>query len=457
MFPALALLLTSCPLGLPKVAIDCSLSNSNAQSGNNKLAGVSAQPSDALKIEVLVDGTPSMQGFVKNSKQSRYEQTIDLIDQTAKAIKQSQDVTYSFFGTERKAGNYLAAKQPASYAGGAGLTNSQLNAAITPPDPNKLSIIVTDLYQTDTDINSVNEILKNDYLEKGYAVGVLGVRSQFKGKVYDIGRDRAERHYTTTDQEERFRPFYIIFLGLYANIASYFDQLKSKDQAVIREEQFVIFHSNSFSKPSMFDFAKYRAEFPKSKKSLKAIKTVSDGNVVGSLKQPNAIAALQVTSDPSTTETDRQVKHQVPYNGLAYTLAPKEFTTGKTQSERFDRTTQKFMPIEVQALQFKNWIVSDNASNQQLSFVTQIDPTALQPGVYVFKLDVSPVAFQEPEWWKRWNFDESEFDRVNQANFDGSRTINLQRFLQGLNTTTTQLVTANKPTAAHLCFAVQKN
>lgn len=95
---------------------------------------------------------------------------------------------------------------------------------------NRLAIIVTDLFQDEGDINRLVAQLKEKYLEKELAVGVLGLRIQFDGIVYDAGINVAPiRHKSDMTNPETFRPFYLLVLGKHPDIAYYFKRFTSSE------------------------------------------------------------------------------------------------------------------------------------------------------------------------------------------------------------------------------------
>ena len=103
-------------------------------------------------------------------------------------------------------------------------------AADTDNTEGQLVVIVTDLFQDDSDITQLIGHLKEKYIRKGHDVGLFGLRSQFDGTVYDIGIGEGSSmpYRSTPGNPETFRPFYLLVLGKYADIAHYFDRLISK-------------------------------------------------------------------------------------------------------------------------------------------------------------------------------------------------------------------------------------
>ena len=91
----------------------------------------------------------------------------------------------------------------------------------------QLVVIVTDLFQDDSDITLLVNHLKEKYIKKGREVGLFGLRSQFDGTVYDIGIGEGSslRYRSTPGNPETFRPLYLLVLGRHADISHYFDRL----------------------------------------------------------------------------------------------------------------------------------------------------------------------------------------------------------------------------------------
>ena len=462
----LALALAAC-----NTSVDLKCESSSQTTDKNK-ATLPEIKSESVEIEILVDATPSMRGYVNNNRQSRYEQTLDWLDSSAVSgwTNNKSLIKYYLFGTSRRQidrQGYLNAKKPAIYSGDIFL-DSQLKAALAPPSPNKLSVIVTDLYQTDNDVPSVLESLKNEYLKKGYAIGILGVRSEFNGVVYDIGIRGDQRSYNTTNKkEDKFHPFYVVLLGSYENVEYYFNELSKQSGGVINQDQFIVFYSKSFRTVSSFDLDKYPSDFSTSKANIKrGSGTFVGDSVRATVKDVKSVLPILVSSSSGTSAkgdaSNYTVQHKISYAPLPFTLeVDVEKGNGfkvEPKSLVFDKDKNGFLKsVESKFIQFDSWQIAKSADSISLSFKTQIKSDAMAKGeIYKLNAGLIPSSFKEPDWWQAWNLDERGFDRSNQNNFDGSKTLNLQSFLRGLKSITTELIDSNKPIAANLCFAVQK-
>ncbi|MEM9272880.1 MAG: hypothetical protein AAGA80_07945 [Cyanobacteria bacterium P01_F01_bin.143] len=455
-----SLLITSCQVQIPSVDIKCK-PVSQKDVSQDSLAN---KRSDIIKLEIQVDGTESMQGFVKNDRKSRYEQTLELLDviATASWSRDKSTIDYYRFGTKRQGiskQTYINAQKPNFYNVGGVFRDGQIIAAIPPSSANKLSIIVTDLYQTDADISSVIGKLKGEYLQKDYAVGILGIKSEFNGQVYDIGVRKLDRPYNTKGKKtEQFRPFYLIMLGSYQNIVYYFEQLQQESKGLIEPEQFIIFYPRVIESTSAFDLDGFPSKLPQGQNVLRKISTFNNRQVIGKIIDKRSTMALLLQEDAAG---NYEINNTISYFPSSYTLqvdsSRSDAFISQISGEIFDQNSQKFQPDNSQGFQFSNWQINKTESEAELTFSTLVDSQKIQSGIYNFTVNLIPNQFKEPQWWQEWNFDESSFDRNNKDNFDGSTTLNLLNFMKGMKSVTSELVETKSPFAASLCYGIQRN
>jgi len=431
---AASLLMTSCK---PKTVIPNCVPLSNQTSPID-------QKSDSVTTLIQIDGTPSMQGFTKNFTNSRYAQTLDLLDRASTTTWKTSIVQYFRFGTvkqqiDRQA--YLQAKLPEFYTGENPVFRvSQIESAITPAAKERISIIVTDLYQKNSDTNLVLKKLKEDYLQKGYAVGILAIRSEFDGIIYDVGIKNTQFPYSTQGKKiEQFRPFYVLVLGSYGNISNYFDEIKKTSASLIKYEQFTIFYPQIVRQASTFQ-AENLPELPK---GIRRLKTINDGKVLVKVdEQP-----IEIININKNTDDNYSINYQAPYNALPYTLPLEPGAVAISSiAQSFDTTTKDFQSFNgAKAIQIDDWKTNKN----NISFVTKINSNNLDPGVYLFTVDALPQDLKTWAWWNKWN--------SNESSFNGAKTNNLLPFFQGLKSITTELMTVNKSSIGRFCYAIKKN
>ena len=403
-------------------------------------AAARLQQTPSIQLSLLLDGTPSMQGYVNDLPDSRYGKTLRFIDSATSTGWNSATTKYYRFGTKKQPidrDTFLKAQLPAFYQGGDNFSTSNIDAALVEPAENQLSLVVTDLYQKDADVRLVQNLLAQRYLSKGYAVGILAVKSEFKGTVYDVGISNQNFEYATPGKSAKaFHPFYVILLGSYGNINHFFDQLQRNGLSAV-EHEFVIFSPQPIEQATTLSEAKVTP-----RKDILQPKALNDSHVLVRKEKPTDPVQFLVV----TKKTENQfIDVELPYRGLKGVLAlDGEAIALKPTIEKYQSQSKGFQPITTQGFQLTDWRVN----NQTLRFKTKIQADQLENGIYRFNFDATPTDFTEPDWWNNWN--------ATEGNLDGSKTNNLLPFLRGLRLRTAELMKQQKPVIARLCYAVQK-
>ena len=193
-----------------------------------------SEVSDSTNISVFVDGTPSMAGYTSNPN-STYVLTLEQIDSILEITSQGEN---SFFRLGQHKDNrlyksisraqfYSDARLNSFYEGNGNyefLQVSKIDAAISEANgKNGLTVIITDLYQSEEDVTAISKRIKDVYFNKendNAAIGILGLRSQFDGKIYieEISRN-------SSSNWSGKRPFYILVLGQFNDVEDHILQL----------------------------------------------------------------------------------------------------------------------------------------------------------------------------------------------------------------------------------------
>lgn len=183
---------------------------------------------DSLRVDVYVDGTVSMSGFLSGGM-SHYVDFLDDLESTVQNSIRRADVHYFKFGRtvrELDRGGFRAARTPAFYAE-AGISEvTQIDSVIQCPGGAHVTVAVTDLFQDEGDVQAVVSRIKERCFARGSAVGVLAVPSQFDGMVYDA-RVPAYR-YASGAERESYRPFYALLFGSAQHVERLHQALRSQ-------------------------------------------------------------------------------------------------------------------------------------------------------------------------------------------------------------------------------------
>ncbi|NET62560.1 MAG: hypothetical protein F6K47_42625, partial [Symploca sp. SIO2E6] len=413
-------------------------------------------------------GTPSMRGYVATAGESSYTKTLELLYSTftlAESRSSEHQVKYYRLGTtsvEITGDDYRKAKKTEFYGG----TNpkfpelpvSQIETAITSMgEEDKLTAIITDLYQKDTDITKVNQAIKKHYLnpeqkDQGLAVGILAIRSEFKGDIFTEKNEQHKIYYNTAGKSpEEYHPFYVILIGYYSDIKYYLEQIESQGGDSLANSELLIFSPHN-PVGEISALKQISAELP-TDRDIERPFSLNDGKVVVEKNnQPMDLLELR-----QNEEQEIEITYDVPLIPLAYTLPPApDALKTNIKIQHFNSSTKSFQePPNVDqlatAMTIDNWQLTNN--DEQLSFHLNLQPTEFQPaGVYFFEVEAIAGDLQEPSWWQDWN---ATSDNLS----DGSKTYNLLKFLEQLKAITTELMTdeENQPVIGHFCYAIQKN
>ncbi len=401
-------------------------------------------PTDGIQLSVLIDGTPSMQGYVNNLLSSRYAQTLKLIDSASSTgwTGAKSAIKYYRFGTQKQVidrETYLRSQLPAFYQGGADFSVSRIDTVLDKPAPDRLDVLVTDLYQKDADVQIVQNQLKDRYLEQGYGVGILAIKSEFNGTIYDVGLSGQQFGYSTAGKAPPlFHPFYVMILGSYGNIQHYYEQLQKNGLGDV-DHRFVVFYPQPVRQVSVLDS---RAILQKLPNNLQQPKVLNDGRVV--LQKKSAIAPVQFFALTRKTVAE-PFETKIVYAPLPHTLPIQSSAIAlTTAAERYQNRAKGFQSVQTDGFQLSDWQVEDSS----LQFKARFQPDKLEKGIYRFNFEASPTELGEPAWWKTWT--------ATEGSLEGAKTNNLLPFLRGLRLSTTAQMKQQKVAIARLCYALHK-
>jgi len=423
----------------------------------------------SLAIDLYVDGTPSMRGYV-NAPSSRYQDTLEAllgilnIDPVAfdgSTRSPSRETQYFRLGVNDSTGKaiqkitreqYRQAELPQFYGGDAtfpSLAVSQIDAAIKPPDAdNKMTVIITDLYQAKEDAGMIANSIK-EYLMKthqGGAVGVLGIRSEFNGTVYTEGQAGAQSFpYNSKGQPQR--PFYLLLIGNLEDVHFYIDTLL-KRLSFGKEAQVDIFSPYQVYKTSAQLNRRTQNDLTPQERLL--VSTPSQGirhkQLAVNLKDPSVQPlVLRENRKPiqlAWQATLEPIPRVLAPNAEAFstTITPKTF-----QKSAFEADSN---PALQQVLTLNNWQPEGNG----LFFSAEIQPDKLRPGIYLFEAETTINAagdpFPTPTWWQEWN--------SPPTSQDGAKTHELNLFLTDLKSKTMALMRQKPPLVGRFCYLIQR-
>lgn len=466
-----------------------------------------------LDVSLNIDGSDSMLGYV-TIPNNNYAKALELL---ANAVINTNDVNveYKRIGDSKilTRDNIRRDATARIFYDGNDTTykpvSSPIQTAITSPSEgkDKLTIIVTDLEGDDG--GKIAEVLAQNYLNKeeknqNYTVGIWAIKSQFDGMIYDPNTGKAKFSYSTEGKNvDSFRPFYVLFIGKYDQIATYFDELKKLDTEIQNYSKMFIFPTKNILLQSPISLGNLQGRESNSKlpenNQLQRIFVLEDNNIIVNTEDANN-EPYELLDIVDNTESKLAINYQVPFpditkiKGGNYTLSiddknlitdTKVYTFNANNKENQDeqvlkstteesdtkkKENQQEKPIETKEVnkpqkEFfslnssgalkQGLIVKDlklDKENQTLAFLTDININNLpNPQIYLFEVDLILDDFTPQDWWTQWS-------SIGQNN-DGSKTQNLSIFMNKLKSLNLKNLSndENDPIIGRFCFGLQKN
>jgi hypothetical protein len=376
--------------------------------------------SQKLKARIYIDATVSMEGFVVPGTSTNYAQILQPLETAVVSGWRDAQVEFYKFGAQVSSlpgRTYLKATQRDFYQDSDIKKKTLIEEVIDSDDTGGLTVVVSDLFETDADVTLLMTKLKEKYLQKNLAVGVLGIKSQYDGTVYDAGINAYAFSYRSDENPDSFRPFYVLILGKHADVAHYFEQLKSSVlSSFVPEAEFVIFSRHLVNPLSSFEEA-----------SMDSIdKIVEVGNLIKPDNQDNRLKQFLIRGNPKTAAFIATLK----YTSLPYTMS---FNPTELEPEVIAHLCQSNTLVE--SLEAKRSFVIEQItlSDAGITFQAKLTPTLLSSnGIYCYEVILRPKAsaYQMPDWFSAWNMDTTQ---------EGFKTLNLNRLLSGLWRATVQI------------------
>lgn len=391
--------------------------------------------SKSLQVDIFLDGSGSMRGFVTPGDFTIYAKALHVLQDTAITGSSDGQPTFTKFGTgltSLREQGFTKAALPTFYDEQETLIDKVFEAA---SDKN-LTVIVTDLFQNEADTALLIEKVRDKYLHVGLAVGIVGIRSEFSGQVYDIGIEGRNFGYNG------LRPFYMILLGKHADIANFYELLQHNGLNKFSDTHFIIFSPYLVDQvPSFAD-----AQFESMKKMVEVTNLVADGVQDNRLRQFRLKAetgSFRVALEPEA------LPYTLGYDGslMDTSISIKKFNRGKLVSLGPDSNL-----IDVGGFATEK----PKTGKPKIVFDTEFHGLP-DPGVYLFEITLFPKlnAYNNSPWFDAWDMKTEQIAewQKDPKTFKGDTTLNLERLLTGLWQANWEL---HRPKVAHIFCYVEK-
>ena len=360
-------------------------------------------------IDVYWDATYSMKGYTTIAQDNAYRALPDDLDDIGSSMG---NIKFYGFGKDIKP---LEGREHRKFADGASYdeTITAIYNVVENADTNHLSIIITDLFESDSDWSNVTKQLKEKYFSQHLSVAIIGVKNPFKGEIFDVGLNAAKFDYDSRNDPSKYRPFYMFILGQDSEVKK-FIQLWKNRYAKTNEVQYLVFSENLMDKAadlSNMEIKDSNNIFSDEQLSLPN-QTLKEYDI-DSLDENSSLTA-SFNYSPATDGCNLDM------NKLNPDIKVWVLKDGQWQeSEQSGDIKCIFKPDESQQ---DNYLVSVNFTGEK---------TLTPNSINLIHIAIRPedTGLILPDWIRAWNMDSSA---VNMGQFDGSKTVNFLHIAESL-------------------------
>lgn len=381
-----------------------------------------------ITTDIYLDATLSMQGFITDGSLSYYQQTMPMLERAV--ISRGGQINFFKFGTdivELPGRSYGDSDRKAFYGDNSINKKTLIEKVLDRANPDNLTVIVSDLFQEKADINQLSEKIKTKFIAADRAVGVLAIRSQYSGKIFDVGSNNYSFVYSTGSEPNSLRPFYLLALGRHGDIANYFNSLVSGEMAAFADKHQLIFSQYLTEKTATWANATIT--------DTQGVNEVN-GVLVHSQKGELPYREFKIKSNAETAKVTaalpfKKLRDIVDFDQLK--PSAETFTCGYPKSSADPANgSNSYVPNELLMDAVK---MSATLADDLINIGMDIDRKRLDPkAICGYHIVLRPGRYAVPGWVNEWNMTGEQIEgwRASPGSFEGGKTYNLTPFLQTL-------------------------
>lgn len=362
---------------------------------------------EKISVDVYWDATYSMIGYTTLAAGNVYRTLPDILGDIGSSMGELKFYRFGENIQPLEGREYRKFSSPEPY-------NELITAVhnvVEKSDSSHLSIIVTDLFESDSDWSNVTQKLRDKYFAKHLAVAVIGIKNSFNGDIFDVGLNAAKFNYNSNDAPERFRPFYLILMGSEVTISDFMEKFRER-QSLPNEVQYLLLSENLTESTDDFSRLKFQdVENFFANESL----SISDKRV----KE----FGIDSFNSPATFSVNFEYRKPLGGCPLDMSALAKDVRILTLNEGTWQLKDDNDVNIE---------LIPSNEANHYVAKVTlSPEKTFVKGKVNFVQASLSPTAkgYKLPEWVKNWSMANVD---VAPENFDGSKTVNLIHVLGSL-------------------------
>lgn len=389
---------------------------------------------EQMTVNIYWDATISMQGFTKLAAGNVYRNLPDTLGDIGNLLG---EVHFFRFGEQVmpvEGREYRRFSESGYYTESITSFASVLDAA----DPEQLSIVVTDLFESDADWSNVTQKLREKYFSKDLSVAIIGIKNSFSGDIFDVGLNAATFSYDSGDDPARFRPFYLFLMGSELQLRAFLEQWQEKGVPAY-DIQYVTFSEYFTSQVTILRVSDAKNtdkenllednSLSKSDDRLQEV-VIPNRKEKVNLRLPGKFQKYPYACDLKNDKLEKHVK--------IFTLSDEG--QWNEQEGKWQQQESKGANI--------SFSLDGNSCELNLTF----QPEGILPQGQIGLLQVQIVPSRQsvdlPPWISEWDMGNID---IAPEQFDGSKTVNLKHIADSLKDS---LLTSIQPTIVELDLVV---
>ena len=380
---------------------------------------------EKIDTDIYFDATVSMKGFTTLAAGNVYLTLPDLLGDLCGAMGA---VNFYSFGEQihqLDGRSYRQFTTPEVYTEAITAVANVVDRA----DIDHLSIIVTDLFESESDWSNVAQKIREKYFANHLTLAVIGIRNSFSGEIFDVGLNAAKFNYNSFDAPERYRPFYLLVMGRDDVVKNFLRKFNER-QTLPNDTGYLLLSENLTEMPS--DFSNFE---------LGEVENFYSDDTLG---LDNRVKEFGLDKFSEEASFIFSWQYQPPLGACPLDLAELD-----TEIEIFSAAGEEWTPLDKNDVRV-NLLKDDRQAEMFLVKVSLTPEKSLSEGKLNFvRAKVMPTehGYKLPAWVELWsvNVDGSA------KNFDGSKTVNLIRVLGSLKDS---IFAASRPALMNINFVV---
>ena len=362
--------------------------------------------SEQVDTDIYFDATVSMRGFTTLAAGNVYLTLPDLLGDLCGSLG---EVKFYSFGEQIHAldgRSYRQFTTPTVYTEAITAVANVVDRA----DTNHLSIIITDLFESESDWSNVTQKLREKFFANHLTVAVIGIRNSFNGEIFDVGFNAARFNYNSFDNPDRYRSFYILVLGNDSIVKNFLRKFNER-QSLPNDTGYLLL-SESLTE-NVSDFSSFE---------LGEVENFYSDDTLG---LEAGIKEFGLDNFNESASFMFSWKYEPPLGAC-----PLDLSEVDTAVEIFSVDGEDWTPLDKNDVRVS--LLKDDRQSEIFLVKVSLTPekSLAEDKLNFVRIKVMPKeqSFKLPSWVELWSV---TVDGADQK-FDGSKTVNLNRVLNSL-------------------------